>query len=177
MRKRLFGVSVVAVCAVALVPFLPEKIAINPSASAPKGFYLIEETGENSVKVGDFIIIPVPQKFKKWVIERQYLAPNIPLLKQVVALSGDRVCAVNGRIFINGNYKATAQKLDAGGREMPQLSGCFTLKEGQFFALMPAKNSLDSRYFGALELKNIEGIARPIWVWNSEGDASGKELK
>ena len=173
MRKRLFDVSVVAVCAVALVPFLPEKIAVNPSASAPKGFYLIEKTGDNSVKVGDFIVISVPQKFRNWVVERQYLAPGIPLLKQVVALSGDRICAVNRRIFINGNYKSKAQKVDARGRGMPQLSGCFTLKADQFFALMPAKNSLDSRYFGALELKNIEGIARPIWVWNSEGDASG----
>ena len=173
MRKTPIILSTVVVTGLILAPFLPKKIAINPTPSAPKGLYLIEKFQKNNIKKGDYIIIPVPKPYQNFVVERRYLAPNISLLKQIVALEGDQICIKKTQVFINGSYKTTALKVDRRGREMPQFSGCFTLTSDQFFALMPAKNSLDSRYFGALEFKNIIGIAHPLWLWNSEG----KELR
>lgn len=174
MRKTPIILSIVVVTGLSLAPFLPKKIAINPTPSAPKGLYLIEKFQKNNVKKGDYIIIPVPESYRNLVVARRYLAPDIPLLKQIVALEGDQICIKKTQVFINGRYKATALKVDSRGRKMPQLSGCFTLKSDQFFALMPANNSLDSRYFGALEFKNIIGIAYPLWLWNSEDKRLGK---
>ncbi|MBL4575606.1 MAG: signal peptidase I [Opitutaceae bacterium] len=168
MRKTPIILSIVVVTGLILTPFLPKKIAINPTPSAPKGLYLIEKFQKNNIKKGDYIIIPVPKAYQSLVVARRYLAANIPLLKQIVALEGDQICIEKSQVFINGSYKTTALKVDRRGRKMPELSGCFTLKSDQFFALMPANNSLDSRYFGALEFKNIIGIAHPFWLWSLE---------
>ncbi len=155
----LTGIAVISLNGAA---YLPDKIAINPTPSAPKGLYWISQSAD--IKRGDMVIVSVPDTYKKFVVERGYLAPNIPLIKQIVALKGDTVCSKNRQIFVNNLYMATALSTDSMGRTMPHWFGCLTLTSKQFFALMRAPNSLDSRYFGALNLDQIIGIAKPVWI-------------
>lgn len=142
--------------------FMP-RITFNPSSSAPRGFYLIERS--STFNKGDYILVSLPELHEKWVVDRQYISPHTPLLKQIVGLGGDVICRKNQQIWINNRPVALALITDKLGRKLPVWSGCMTLKSHQFFALMPKTDSLDSRYFGPLELKTIIGRAWPLWTW------------
>jgi conjugative transfer signal peptidase TraF len=90
----------------------------------------------------------------------------VPLLKQVAAVGGDRVCRSGGVVFLNGKAVTEALDHDAGGRPLPVWEGCVTLFAGQFFLLQPHPYSFDSRYFGPVSEAQIIGVARPLWTWN-----------
>ncbi len=162
MRRTPVIFSALTIFALSCAAFLPDKIAINPSPSAPKGLYWIE--GSGPVEIGNLVIVPVPENWKNFVVERGYLSPDTPLIKQIVAMNGDTICCENRHIFINGDLLATALKTDRLGRNMPSWRGCRTLADDEFLALMPARNSLDGRYFGPMKINRIIGIAKPIWT-------------
>ena len=160
------SLSVAAVTAIGLSALtdLRPRIAFNPSPSASKGFYLVRKTDELALR--DLVLVTVPEAFEPMVVERQYLGANVPLLKRVVALSGDHVCYRSGAVFINGRYVASTLRSDSAGRPMPIWRGCRTLETQEFFALMErVETSLDSRYFGPLDRKLVLGTAEPLWLW------------
>ena len=45
---------------------------------------------------------------------------------------------------------------------LPVLEGCSVLQEDQFFLLNKHPDSLDGRYFGAIERSELVGVARPL---------------
>ena len=140
------------------------KLVYNPSASSPIGYYWVTEFGDNSeLKIGSHVIIPTPIQYRLMAAKRHYLPINVPLIKEVVALSGDEICRQHQTVFINGKPVAVALIADKKGRRLPSWIGCFVLKNDEFFALMDAKDSFDGRYFGALKTENIIGTATFIW--------------
>lgn len=169
MRRRgplVLSLSVAAVTAIGLSALtdLRPRIAFNPSPSASKGFYLVRKADELALR--DLVLVTVPEAFEAMVVERRYLGANVPLLKRVVALSGDHVCYRSGAVFINGRYVASTLRSDSAGRPMPIWRGCRTLEAYEFFALMErVETSLDSRYFGPLDRKLVLGAAEPLWLW------------
>jgi len=161
------SLSVVAVAVIGLSELtdLPPRIAYNPSPSAAQGFYLVRQT--DALAAGDLVLVQVPDAFESMVVERRYIGPNVPLLKRIVALSGDHVCHRGGAVFVNGRYVASALRSDSAGRPMPILRGCRRLDSHEFFALMEGvETSLDSRYFGPLDRKLVLGTAEPLWLWH-----------
>lgn len=161
------SLSVVAVAAIGLSALTdrPPHITFNVSPSAAQGFYLVRQI--DVVAVGDLVLVQVPEAFESMVVERRYIGPNVPLLKRIVALSGDHVCHRGGAVFVNGRYIASALRSDSAGRRMPIWRGCRTLENDEFFALMEGvETSLDSRYFGPLDRKLVLGTAEPLWLWH-----------
>ena len=159
---RVFGITlgVIAISALPTWINFSAKLVYNPSASAPIGYYWVGEiTAHTPLKIGSYVVIPTPSKYKLMAAKRHYLPINVPLIKKVVALSGDEICRQHQTVFINGKPMAEALIADTSGRKLPSWSGCFILKNDEFFALMNAKDSFDGRYFGALKTKNIVGIA------------------
>ena len=140
------------------------KLVYNPSASVAIGYYWVSELGANSVlKIGSHVVIPTPITYRLMAAKRHYLPINVPLIKKVVAISGDEICRQHQTVFINGKPVAVALIADKKGRRLPSWIGCFVLKNDEFFALMDAKDSFDGRYFGALRTENIIGTATFIW--------------
>ena len=76
--------------------------------------------------------------------ERRYLPSGMPLVKQVVGVAGDRVCAVGHALFVNGKLAALRQHEDGLGRRLPWWEGCVKLRKGELLLLLPdVQGSLD----------------------------------
>ncbi len=153
----LFGTAIpVLALASALVVSLPKKLIYNASESAPIGFYWIDQ---RPILRGDYVYVRVPERVRNLVIERGYLPPDVPLLKRVAGLNGDRICRRFGEISIDGLVVATAKRRDGQGREMPVWHGCHILTEQTVFLLQDYPQSFDGRYFGPVDRRLIIGRA------------------
>lgn len=163
LRLRL-GLAVVGVAclgATIAVPPLP-RFVWNASASAPIGLYGV--TPGARVKRGDMVIAWAPPSPRALAAARHYLPGNVPLVKRVAAVPGERVCAIGSGIFVGGRLVAERRARDALGRPMPWWRGCVTLKDGALFLLMDAPVSFDGRYFGPTSAPDVIGKATPLWV-------------
>ncbi len=171
MTKRMRILALIGfVSVMVLVPLianLPIKIIYNASASAPIGFYRV--TPASSLKRGAFAVVPTPPGFRMMAAKRHYLPFNVPLIKRIIALSGDEVCRYGEVILVNQKRVATALTRDSQGRALPVWQGCILLNEDQFFALMDRPDSFDGRYFGPLNTQDIIGIAVPVFTCKTEG--------
>ncbi|WP_425409316.1 conjugative transfer signal peptidase TraF [Hyphococcus sp.] len=168
MRKKriILGagfVSVGLLMAASVAP-MQAKLIYNPSASAPKGFYWIGQ--KTAFKRGDFVAAFTPKEAQKLASGRGYLPENLPVLKSIYGIEGDRICIENGTVFINGRRVVDVLESDSYGRQMPIHEGCFQLQAGEFFLLSTQiPNSFDSRYFGPVGEDRILGVATPLAVF------------
>lgn len=106
----------------------------------------------------------LPARMRALAAARHYLPSNIPLVKRIAAVPGDRVCAAGDRILVNGHFAARRRDRDLAGRRLPRWSGCRSVGEGELFLLGTAgPNSFDGRYFGVTEARLVVGEARLIW--------------
>lgn len=135
---------------------LPKKLLYSGSASAPIGFYWLDNKPS---KLGDFVALQVPERLRELVEDRGYLPPDVPLIKQIAGGPGDEICRIGLEIRINGATIAMAQSVDGSGREMPVWSGCHVLPEGSVFLLQDHPQSFDGRYFGPVGRRLIIGRA------------------
>ena len=138
------------------------RLVWNASASAPIGLYAVGDVA--GLARGDMVIARLPGEFRMFAARRHYLPANVPLVKRVAAVPGDKVCAVGARIFVNGRLIASRFARDGAGRVMPRWTGCARLAEGRYFLLMVESGaSFDGRYFGVSEASDIVGKARLLW--------------
>ncbi len=158
MRGKLLFLTAIPVLSLAIASAisLPKKLIYNASASAPIGFYWIDQ---ERVSRGDYVFVRLPERAQKLVQERRYLPPNIPLIKRVVGVAGDKICRRGQEILINGVTVAVAQKSDSLGRELPKWQGCHILTKDAVFLLQDHPLSFDSRYFGPIDRRLIIGRA------------------
>lgn len=153
------------------IGLLVSTIAVNPaprliwnaSASAPIGLY--SNTPSEPPSRGDMVFAKVPVAFRQLAAERGYIPANIPLVKQVVGVSGDTICAFGQEVLLNGQQIGERLLVDGRGRDLPQWHGCVQLGPEQYFLMMhgPA-TSFDGRYFGVSEGRDIVGRARALWT-------------
>lgn len=134
----------------------------NASASAPIGLYRV--LSGNAVR-GDLVLVRTPESVRQLAAERGYLPQNVPLVKRVVALDGDIVCACEDAISVNGRAIAERLARDRLGRPLPAWTGCQTLKPDDVLLLMEGvADSFDGRYFGPTPTAAIIGRLVPLWV-------------
>lgn len=162
-KAVLFVLGSVSVCVLLVamsVQFAP-KLVWNASQSAPIGLYWIVQ---REAELGEFVLVSPPIWAGKLIEEREYLPSHMPLIKRIAALPGDEICREQQEVFINKNFVADAKNIDSNGRKMPNLSGCFTLKNNERFLLNEHENSLDGRYFGVTKTAEIIGVAIPVFM-------------
>lgn len=167
MRNRailLAGGTVALVAALVATTALPPRPRLlwNASASAPVGLWRVAP--DTPVERGDMVVAWAPAPWRGLAARRRYLPANVPLLKRVAAGPGDRVCAFEAWIFIEGRLAATRLRADRAGRPLPGWHGCRTLGNGSMLLLMDDPGSFDGRYFGPTERANIVGKATPLWL-------------
>jgi len=147
-------------------------IRVNTSASIPLGFYY---TSDKLAEKGDYVIfcpphIPVFEMAK----ERGYILAGFCtggygyVMKKIVAVGGDLVSSTERGIMVNGEVLPLTKSLEFDKQErlLPQYKISSTLSSDQFFLMSDvSKNSFDSRYFGAINNLQIEGVITPLLTW------------
>jgi len=121
-----------------------------------------------AIQRGDLVIAPLGDEVRTLFEERGYLPPGVPLMKPVVAMAGDDVCAheddtltVNGRVLTP--FVATT---DSQGRDIPTWYECRTLGTDEVFVLSTYHpHSLDSRYIGPVARHSLRGPVTFLWGW------------
>ncbi len=164
-RHRLrFALGAAAIAALGATVACPPRplLVWNVSASAPTGLYFVSPG--RAPQRGDMVVAWTPPPWRKLAAARHYLPSNVPLVKRVAAVAGDRVCARHDQIYVNGIWVAWRRPYDGAGRQMPAWHGCRTLGDGALFLLMDARDSFDGRYFGPTERQDIIGRARLLWA-------------
>lgn len=135
-------------------------LLINETPSAPRGLYLRVTAAPS---LGRRVAIGQP------AVARAYLAdlgvpPGLPLLKEVRAVGGDRVCAARGWLTWPGG-RARALARDRRGRPLTPWSGCRSLAPGEVLLIGDTPTSFDSRYFGPAPAGSVLGVYREVLTW------------
>lgn len=145
-----------------LAPVAP-RLIWNASASAPRGLYRLQP--EAAIRRGDLVLVRLPAAPRQLAAERGYLPAEIPLLKRVAALAGDRLCADGDRVRLGSGLTVQRLAADGQGRPLPAWQGCRVLGETEVFLLMAAAPaSFDGRYFGPVTRSDVIGRLLPLWT-------------
>ena len=164
MRRLSLIVTFIPVVAIGVTSAfdMPTKLVYNGSASAPIGFYWIDQV---PVSRGDAVLIRLPEHVRDLVVSRQYLPPNVPLIKRVMGIKGDKICRRGQEILINNVTVVIALNVDDQGQKLPIWSGCTTLGLDSFFLFQSHPKSFDGRYFGPINRALIIGRARKLKIF------------
>jgi conjugative transfer signal peptidase TraF len=135
----------------------------NWTPSLPRGLYWLSR-GARPV-VGHLVAFPVPAPVEWLVHERRYLPPGAMLVKPVVAMAGDRVCTENGVLSVERTTVGRVLTEDSAGRPLPHYDGCGSLEDGQLFVASHYAKSFDSRTFGPIAARDVQGTVTPLWTY------------
>lgn len=156
------GAAIVALSALAITAVhTPKLVILNESQSLPRGLYVraVDQAADRGAIVA--VAQPVPA--------RSYLAglrmpADVPLLKRVAAVGGDIACATGGEVRLPDRTLAV-QPHDRLGAALPIWRGCKRLAADQVFVVGDTANSFDSRYFGPVSHRQVEGVFRELITW------------
>ncbi|MGK2952440.1 MAG: S26 family signal peptidase [Thiobacillus sp.] len=169
-RFALFIATCFATLGVAMptIVDLPKKLIWNASASMPIGLYAVQPP--DGIEIADLAVVAPPEPVASFLEDGGYIPRGVPLMKQVLALPGQRVCRKNFLITVDGNAMGMARKHDSSGRDLPVWQGCRTIaRDAVFLMNWQSADSLDGRYFGPLPASSIVGRAMPLWT-DEDGD-------
>jgi conjugative transfer signal peptidase TraF len=126
------------------------------------GLYAVVRSGR--LARGDTVIAWAPFSARRLAALRHYLPFNVPLVKQVAAVPGDRVCASGALVTVNGRGLAPRLEVDGRGRPMPWWTGCVRLVDGDYLLVIAdSPASFDGRYFGVSRGADIVGKGHLLW--------------
>lgn len=139
----------------------PTLAFVNESPSLPRGLYLRRPGA--SVAVGAVVVAPQPP------LALPYLAglgmpPEVRLIKRVAAVQGDLVCYEDGRVRTPSRTVALLDR-DRRGVALPAWEECRPLGAGEVFLLGDTPSSFDSRYFGPVRMRDVEGVFQESVRW------------
>jgi conjugative transfer signal peptidase TraF len=169
LNRRRLGAMAVGALGVILISVASEyrvspKIIYNPSSSAPRGWYAVKSPTQ--LHRGDFALVRLPAPIARIADERRYLPKTIPLLKQVAAVAGDRVCERQGVVRVNDVVTARSLLHDGAGRPLSAWNECRPLRDRELFLIgLSNAASFDSRYYGPVSVESLIGVAVPLWTW------------
>ena len=150
----------------ALACILARHLLWNATASVPRGLYWLSRGSEPGR--GTLVAFAVPASVQALVRERRYLPRGAVLIKPVVATVGDQVCAEGGVVRVNGELLAGGGRIlksDSAGRPLPQYEGCGPIAQDEVFVASNHANSFDSRSFGPVSAREIQGTVVPVWTY------------
>ena len=169
-RFRYVMATTAATLGIAITGFVPTapRLVWNASASVPIGFYTVTPT--QRIEVPDLVAVIPPEPIASFMVKRGYVARDVPLLKHVLGLPGQRVCRAGRAISVNGVPLGEARDHDSLGRDLPVWLGCRVIAEGEVFLMnLDVSDSLDGRYFGPLPASTVIGRATPLFT-DEDGD-------
>jgi conjugative transfer signal peptidase TraF len=145
---------------------------LNPSPSMPEGVYELRAV-DRPIARGDTVVVCAPPSVTAFAATYHYLGPGPcsanteSLLKLVAAVEGDVVDLGPRSIVVNGRCLATGITLDRDRlhHALPRFArGRYRLGPHQLWLWAPAARSFDSRYFGAVDVRDVTNFAVPVLV-------------
>jgi conjugative transfer signal peptidase TraF len=142
-------------------------LGINPTPSMPIGIYELSKLNR-PIHRGDIVQLCPPDGMASLARERGYVtggtcSQNIsPFIKYVAAVAGDVVDLRAGGVWVNGHRLdgSTPVAYDMKHLPLPSLArGRYQIKAGQIWAWSPYPRSLDSRYFGPVDISRVRYLA------------------
>jgi len=147
---------------------VPTKLIWNASASTPIGLYSIAP--DPLPEVTDLVAVTPPEPLASFMVERGYIGRNVPLMKRIAALPGQRVCRSGRAITVDAIAMGEALERDHLGRPLPVWQGCRVVARDELFLMnWQVRDSLDGRYFGPLPAAAVIGRATPLYT-DEDGD-------
>lgn len=154
--------TAIGVAAAAVIP-TSLKLVWNVSASAPIGLYRIAPA--ERLDIPDLVAVKPPEPLEDFMVERGYIGRDVPILKRVLGLPGQRICRTGRTITVDGIAMGEALNRDRLDRQLPVWSSCRTVAEDElFFMNWQVPDSLDGRYFGPLPATTVIGRAIPLYT-------------
>ncbi|CAN7480188.1 S26 family signal peptidase [Caulobacter sp. LjRoot300] len=160
MRRLVLAASLLACLALSAAP--RPRLLLNTTASVAIGLYRLSPAG--SPRVGDLVVAAPEPALAAFLDEGGWLPRGVPLIKPVAAVAGQTVCRAGQAVTIDGHTVAHALRVDGHNRLLPNWSGCRLLGAGEVFLLAPGFGSLDGRYFGITDGRQILARARPLLI-------------
>ncbi|WP_163268357.1 S26 family signal peptidase [Chelativorans alearense] len=161
--------AAMGVAAAAVIP-ISLKLVWNVSASAPIGLYRIEPA--EHLEVPDLVAVMLPAPLEDFMVERGYIGRDVPILKHILGLSGQRVCRTGHVITVDGIAMGYARDRDRLDRPLPVWSGCRVVAADELFLMnWQASDSFDGRYFGPLPAATVIGRTIPLYT---DEDGNGR---
>lgn len=135
----------------------------NASNSVPIGLYRVQPTTQ--LAVTELVAVRPPDLLAAFLDLNGYLPIGVPMLKRILALSGQTVCRDGLKIAVDGVDVGEARERDGRGRPLPAWQGCRVIPDANVFVMnWQSADSLDSRYFGPLPASAVIGKAVPVWT-------------
>lgn len=146
-------------------------IYLNTSHSAPIGFY---RSISNPMERGSFVAVCLSDEAARFGLERGYIHQGScengaePVLKRVIAMSGDAVRLKDTALFVNDKFitSASVQHFDSHGRPL-EFRNEFEMKlspQELFLFSDHDPRSWDSRYFGPVTRSQIISVVTPLLI-------------
>ncbi len=152
--KEIIPYIIVIILVLLIKTYLVSPIRVNGSSMHP------------TLKDGDIMILNKIhylltdiQRFDIVVIKTE----NSPIIKRIIGLPGDKIEYKNNELYVN-NKKVIEEFLhtEIEDYNIEEL-GKVTVPKNNYFVLGDnRKNSMDSRFYGFIEKKNIQGRAKTI---------------
>src|SRR3954453_18900316 len=101
MAVGLGGMAAVSSAAALITIFCNPRPMLLWTASPSSTIGLYAVGAARGARAGDIIVAWPPPAARRMAAERGYLPLNVPLVKPVAAVAGDRVCAKGRRILVN----------------------------------------------------------------------------
>jgi len=134
----------------------------NATPSSPLGLYWIRSS--RALRVGDTAVAWPPAAARSLAARRHYLPADVPLVKNVGAVGGSRICGIGSAVFVNGRRAVVRRARDRAGRVLPWWTGCHILRKGEVLLLTPrVAEAFDGRYFGITRSKDVIGRGQRLW--------------
>lgn len=166
-RLKLIALVVIPIIAIPLCDWAYEKFSSSYSIGVsvqknryclPWRLFLIRKGDKEHLEKGEMVAFwgdeRMPEHFRRFT-----------LIKMVVGIPGDEVKINNKGFWINGIFHDgmwLLEELNQSGRGVPWKEVEIKLGEDEYFLIGTSKDSLDSRYFGAVHLNMVIGRAVPL---------------
>lgn len=126
---------------------------------------------------GALVSICLPDDLYILAKERGYGRPGrcpggiAPLLKQVVAMSGDSVSVTDSGLTVNGIEIPNTARMhhDSQGRSIQMIdAGIYRTGNNELWLIANhSTRSWDSRYFGPITLGQVQSVMQPLIAWSN----------
>ena len=148
-----------------------EGLRFNFMPSMPIGAYRVSAKAPRMLHAGEFVVACLPGRISKLGLRRGYLSRGScpdgiePLLKVVVATSGDDVVVTSRGIRVKGRMlpESAALIADRRGRVLvPWPAGVYRVPKGAVWLASDNPRGWDSRYWGPVPVQAVIATANPV---------------
>ncbi|MGK7345017.1 MAG: signal peptidase I [Candidatus Nitrospinota bacterium M3_3B_026] len=132
---------------------IPARIGVTVTPSLYHRIYYVRPRGETEIPAkGDYVTFAKPVNGKRELVT-----------KRVACAPGDELRAEGRKYYCSGKYLGEAKKFSLSGAPLENFVFNGKVPEGRLFVKGDHRDSWDSRYFGFVEVDDVEAIQYPIF--------------